>query len=170
MISKSYLLHDFICGAAIDAIIPTPLPLSQGSLLEILFCTASGKGNREHCCLRRRNCLFRQLINFLVTQVPYMGSNPTQPDVMSIVQRVLMYLAIGLLDFWFNRAFSLDWLSLQIFTLFWWFWAYLTASWRAISSDWNIEFFGESRPCHCAISSCCSPKTFITAWLRVTSA
>ncbi|GBN59543.1 hypothetical protein AVEN_199043-1, partial [Araneus ventricosus] len=44
MISKSYLLYDIICGAAINAIIPTPLPLGQGSLLEILFCTASGKG------------------------------------------------------------------------------------------------------------------------------
>ncbi|GBN11176.1 hypothetical protein AVEN_184731-1 [Araneus ventricosus] len=100
MISKSYLLYDFICGAAIDAIIPTPLPLSQGSLLEILSCTASGKGNREHICLRERNCLFGQLTSFLVPQVPYMGSNSTQPDVMSVVQRVLNvsgYWAIGFL-------------------------------------------------------------------------
>ncbi|GBM07049.1 hypothetical protein AVEN_268097-1 [Araneus ventricosus] len=36
-ISKSHLLYDFICGAAINAIIPTPLSLGQGSLLEILF-------------------------------------------------------------------------------------------------------------------------------------
>ncbi|GBM44917.1 hypothetical protein AVEN_94520-1 [Araneus ventricosus] len=49
IISKSYLLYDFICGAAINAIILTPLPLGQCLLLEILFCTASGKGNREHC-------------------------------------------------------------------------------------------------------------------------
>ncbi|GBO10637.1 hypothetical protein AVEN_225451-1 [Araneus ventricosus] len=89
MISKSYLLYDFICGAAINAIIPTPLPFSQGSLLEILFCTASGKGSSEHCFLRGHNCLFGQLISFFVPQVPYMGSNPTQPDVMSVVQRVL---------------------------------------------------------------------------------
>ncbi|GBM67899.1 hypothetical protein AVEN_228107-1 [Araneus ventricosus] len=82
MISKSYRLYDFICGAALYAVIPTPLLLVQGSLLEILFCTASGKGNREHCCLRGRDCLFGQLISFLVLQVPYVGSNPTQPDVM----------------------------------------------------------------------------------------
>ncbi|GBM90810.1 hypothetical protein AVEN_42529-1 [Araneus ventricosus] len=44
MISKSYLLYDFICGAGINAIIPTPLSLGQCSLPEILFCTASGKG------------------------------------------------------------------------------------------------------------------------------
>ncbi|GBN11471.1 hypothetical protein AVEN_275429-1 [Araneus ventricosus] len=100
MISKSYRLYDLICGAAIYAIIPTPLPLSQGSLLEILFCIASGKGNREHCCLRGRECHFGQLISFLVPQVPFMDSNPTQPDVMSVVQRVLNasgYWAIGFL-------------------------------------------------------------------------
>ncbi|GBM75534.1 hypothetical protein AVEN_50439-1 [Araneus ventricosus] len=33
MISKSYLLYDFICGAAINVIIPTPLPFGQCSLL-----------------------------------------------------------------------------------------------------------------------------------------
>ncbi|GBM89395.1 hypothetical protein AVEN_5978-1, partial [Araneus ventricosus] len=49
MISKSHLLYDFIYGAAINAIIPTPLPLDQCSQLEILFCTASGKGDREQC-------------------------------------------------------------------------------------------------------------------------
>ncbi|GBN21042.1 hypothetical protein AVEN_75946-1 [Araneus ventricosus] len=63
MISKSYLLYDFICGAAINAIIPTPLPLGQGSLLEILFCTASGKG--KHFCL-----CGRPAHQFLVPQVP----------------------------------------------------------------------------------------------------
>ncbi|GBO27258.1 hypothetical protein AVEN_273215-1 [Araneus ventricosus] len=89
MISKSYLLYDVKCGAAINAIIPTPLPLSQGSLLEILFCSASGKGNCGRCCLRGRSCLFVELISFLVPQVPYMFSNPIQPDVMSVVQRVL---------------------------------------------------------------------------------
>ncbi|GBM12766.1 hypothetical protein AVEN_247553-1 [Araneus ventricosus] len=81
MFSKSYLLYDFICGAAINATIPTPLPLGQGSLLEILFCTVTGKGKREHCCFRGRDCLFGQLISFLVPQVTYVGSNPTQPDV-----------------------------------------------------------------------------------------
>ncbi|GBM04103.1 hypothetical protein AVEN_247970-1 [Araneus ventricosus] len=35
MISKSYLLYDFICGVAIGAIIPTPLPLSQESRLNL---------------------------------------------------------------------------------------------------------------------------------------
>ncbi|GBM05270.1 hypothetical protein AVEN_181643-1 [Araneus ventricosus] len=89
VMSKSHLLYDFICGAAINAIIPTPLPLGQCSLLEILFCTASGKGDREHCCLSGRDCLFGQLISFLVPQVPYVSSNPTQPDVMSVVQGVL---------------------------------------------------------------------------------
>ncbi|GBM17138.1 hypothetical protein AVEN_220911-1 [Araneus ventricosus] len=50
MISKSYLPCDFIYGTTIiniiNAIIPTTLPLVQGSLFEILFCTASGKENR----------------------------------------------------------------------------------------------------------------------------
>ncbi|GBM50305.1 hypothetical protein AVEN_219074-1 [Araneus ventricosus] len=89
MISKSCRLYDFVCGAAINAIIPTTLPLGQGSLLEILFCTAFGKGNRKHCCLRGRNCLFGELISFLVPQAPYVGSNSTQPDVMSFIQRAL---------------------------------------------------------------------------------
>ncbi|GBM30566.1 hypothetical protein AVEN_27605-1 [Araneus ventricosus] len=77
MISKSYLLYAFICGAAINATIPTRLPHSQGTLLEVMFCIASGKRNHEHCCLHGRNCLFGQLISFLVPQGPYMGSNPT---------------------------------------------------------------------------------------------
>ncbi|GBM06158.1 hypothetical protein AVEN_167053-1 [Araneus ventricosus] len=97
MISKPYFLYDFVCGAANNAIIPTTLPLGQGSLLEILFCTASGKGNREQCCLRRRNCLFGL---FLFPQVPYVGFNPTQPVDTSVVQRVLNgsgYWAIGFL-------------------------------------------------------------------------
>ncbi|GBL81523.1 hypothetical protein AVEN_143774-1 [Araneus ventricosus] len=100
MISKSYLLYDFVCGASINAIIPTPLPLSQCSLLEILFCNASEKSDLEHCCLRGRDCLFGQLISCLVPQVTYVGSNQTQLDVMSVVQRVLNgsgYLAIGFL-------------------------------------------------------------------------
>ncbi|GBM04242.1 hypothetical protein AVEN_185872-1 [Araneus ventricosus] len=33
VISKSCLLYDFICGAAINDIIPTPLPFGQGALL-----------------------------------------------------------------------------------------------------------------------------------------
>ncbi|GBM45134.1 hypothetical protein AVEN_251856-1 [Araneus ventricosus] len=100
MISKSHFLYDFICGAAINAIIPTPLPLGQCSLVEILFCTASGKGDREHCFLCGRDCLFGQLISFRVPQVPYVSSNLTQPGVMSVVRRVLNgsgYWAIGFL-------------------------------------------------------------------------
>ncbi|GBM19201.1 hypothetical protein AVEN_79911-1 [Araneus ventricosus] len=107
MISKSYFLYDFICGAAINVIIATALSLGQGSLLEILFCTASGKGNRENCCLRGRNFLFDQLISFLVPQVPYVGSNPTQLDVTSVVQIVLnesSYCISGLIGLYCCRS------------------------------------------------------------------
>ncbi|GBN23811.1 hypothetical protein AVEN_54964-1 [Araneus ventricosus] len=44
MISKSNLVYDFICGATIDSIIPTPLPLSQGSVLENFFALLLGRG------------------------------------------------------------------------------------------------------------------------------
>ncbi|GBL75409.1 hypothetical protein AVEN_194600-1 [Araneus ventricosus] len=88
MISKSYLLYDFICGAAINAIIPSPLSLGQGSLLEILFCTASGKWNRKHCCFRGRDCLFGQLISFLVPQVPYVGSKFRDTVLLRMLARM----------------------------------------------------------------------------------
>ncbi|GBM80344.1 hypothetical protein AVEN_171866-1 [Araneus ventricosus] len=48
IISKSHFLYDFICGAAINAIIPTPLPFGQYSLLDILFSFLLGRGI-EHC-------------------------------------------------------------------------------------------------------------------------
>ncbi|GBM11109.1 hypothetical protein AVEN_220248-1 [Araneus ventricosus] len=119
MISKFYIPHDFICGTAINAIIPTPLPLGQGSLLEILFCTASGKENREHCCLRGRDCLFGQLISFLIPQVPYMGSNPTQPDVRSVIQRVFEW--IWLLDYWISGLIGLSgWIGCRSRSLLVW--------------------------------------------------
>ncbi|GBN45508.1 hypothetical protein AVEN_156630-1 [Araneus ventricosus] len=77
------------CGAAVNGIIATTLPLGQCSLLEILFCTASGKEDRDHYCLRGLDCLFDQLISFLVPQVLIQSSNPTQPDVMSVGEGVL---------------------------------------------------------------------------------
>ncbi|GBL73508.1 hypothetical protein AVEN_159497-1 [Araneus ventricosus] len=87
VISKSNFLYGSICGAAINAIIPRLCHLASARCLRSCFALILGRGT-----------------------VHYVSSNPTQPHVMSVAQRVLNgsgYWAIDMTPLHTSGAYNL---------------------------------------------------------------
>ncbi|GBL75926.1 hypothetical protein AVEN_234259-1 [Araneus ventricosus] len=89
MTSKSYIFMT----SYVEPLMPSSqriCHLASARCLRSCFALLLGRGTVSIAvCLHRHDCLFGQLISFLIPQVPYVSFNPIQPDVMSVVQRVL---------------------------------------------------------------------------------